>query len=432
MSKGNMLLGHARGKVGSLVFSRVNGKQVTRSRAEVVKNPRTTAQFIQRVFLNTAAQAYSFGKTIFDHSFEGKTAGQECMSEFMSKNLEYMRQRVSELLAAGYNWDEIYNFVPVGMNGLAPGAWIIAKGQLPRVPVTLVPYTDYGTSQVKIEASANTYAGIIEKYGLQRGDQLTIVTCELPLNSSDFYFNFARIILDPRNDDGTAAALSTPFIVDNAINKPNSKNEGNFGALEYSGNNIICKLTNGDVASAGVIVSRKVNDAWQRSNCQMVLQEDVAQQGMFYSLGGAIEASSGVTIDVINGLYLNNAGIGGGQSTTSGGISGGTIDYQVSNSVALTVNGAVATQNVGGGSVNVGVPLTKIEISGTKLQNAGLKAGTTNSEAAATDMTLNANNTKATWTGNIGDGGHVYVFKGGELFFVVNAIDDPLGGSDGD
>ena len=71
MSKGNMLLGHARGKVGSLVFSRANGKQIVRSRAEVVKNPRTEQQMVQRIMLNTIAQAYSQMKAITDHSFQG-------------------------------------------------------------------------------------------------------------------------------------------------------------------------------------------------------------------------------------------------------------------------------------------------------------------------------------------------------------------------
>lgn len=429
MAKGNMLLGQARGKVGSLVFSRSNGKQITRSRAEVVKNPRTLAQYIQRVFMNTASQAYSYGKAIFDHSFEGKSAGQETMSEFMSKNLEYMRKRVAELLNSGYTMDDIFNFVPVGQSGLAPGAWIISRGQLPKVNISLVPYTDYGTSKVKIAADTNTYQAIIEKYNLQRGDQITIVTCEMPLNSADFYFNYARVILDPRDVDGTALPLSTPFIAEGAINAPNSKNEGNFGSLAFETNAVVCKLTNGDVASAGVIVSRKVNDVWERSDCQMILQEDVAAQGMLNSLAGAIEDSEGVTIDVTNALYLNNAGVGGRQSTTSGGSSSASSTPAASNNVSITANGSTATQNIAGGSTTVTGTLTKVVVSGTLLDELEIKAGTTNNAASASALTLSNNNTKATWEGSVAAGGHLYVFKGSTLWFSIATEAD--GGFDG-
>lgn len=416
-----MLLGQARGKVGSLVFSRANGKQITRTRAEVVKNPRTLAQFIQRVFLNTASQAYSYGKVLFDHSFEGKATGQESMSEFMSKNLEYMRKRVASLVESGFNMDEIFNFVPVGQSGLAPGPWIISKGQLPKVPAELVAYTDYGTSQLKIAANENTYAGIIDKYGLQRGDQLTIVTCELPIGSEDFYFNYARIILDPRDANGEALPLTTEFITNHAINSPNSKNEGNFYALNYADGYVICKLTNGDVASAGVIVSRKVNDDWKRSDCQMVLQEDVAAQGMFESLAGAIEASQGVTIDVTNQLYLNNAGVGGRQSTSSGGSAPtpSTPTGTASNTITITAGNSTDTQSVSGGSFNCSGPLTRIVVTGTNLDTLDLKAGTGETAEGATAFVLSNNNTTATWTGSVDDV-TLKVWKGSTLWFSAN------------
>ena len=92
MSKGNMLLGHARGKVGSLVFSRANGKQIVRAKADVVANPQTEAQVIQRIMLNTVAQAYSKMASICDHSFQGVQKGAKSMSYFMKVNLNKLRQ----------------------------------------------------------------------------------------------------------------------------------------------------------------------------------------------------------------------------------------------------------------------------------------------------------------------------------------------------
>ena len=420
-----MLLGQARGKVGSLVFSRANGKQITRSRAEVVKNPQTLAQTIQRTFLNTASQAYSYAQAIVDHSFEGKAKGQECMSAFMKANLEYLRARVAELVNAGNQMDEIYNFAPIGQSGLFPGAWIISKGQLPKIATTLVPYTTEGTSKAKMALPANTYADILAKYNLRRGDQLTFISVEMPTGSAEVYFNYARVILDPRETDGTAADINVAFIDGNSINKPNSKNEGNFGALAFDTDHVTWSLSNGDIVSAGVIVSRYENEAWKRSSCQMVVQEDVMMMSNCFSLAEAISAASGMSIDTINELYLNNAGVGGMQSTTSGGGSSpSVVTPSVSDTVSITANGATAQQDISGGSTTALLSVTKVEATGVKLDELSIKAGTTNNEASATPLTLSADNTKATWTGNVAAGSALYVFKGGALWFRINVQDD--------
>lgn len=438
MSKGNMFLGHARGKVGSVVFSRQNGKQITRSRAEVIKNPRTYAQFIQRVFLNTCSQAYSYAKPIVDHSFQGKSAGQECMSEFMKKNLEYLRQRVAQLTDEGVSMETIYNFVPVGISGLYPGPWIIANGQLPQIIPTIGAYTTYGSAKAIMNLPENTYQSVIDKYGLQRGDQITFVTVEYPLDGGQFYLNYCRVILDPREEDGTAAALSTAFIGEGGIQKPNPKNEGGFQTLTFDTSMMKFSLTNGDVASVGIIVSREESGVWKRSKSQMVLNEDVMMaSGDFYSIYTAIEASQGVTIDVLNALYLNNAGTnahavaGGGSTPTPSPTPTPSTSPAVSTDVSITAAGATATQSVAGGSVSVGEPLTKVEISGTNLTEGYLKAGTENNASTATNLTLTGT-TKATWQdeeNGILAGGYLFVFKNNALWFTVSVTaggDAPL------
>lgn len=438
MSKGNMFLGHARGKVGSVVFSRQNGKQITRSRAEVIKNPRTYAQFIQRVFLNTCSQAYSYAKPIVDHSFQGKSAGQECMSEFMKKNLEYLRQRVAQLTDEGVSMDTIYNFVPVGASGLYPGRWIIANGQLPQVIPTIGAYTTFGSAKAIMELPENTYQSVIDKYGLQRGDQLTFVTVEYPVDGSQFYLNYCRVILDPREEDGTAAALDTEFVGEGGIQKPNPKNEGGFQTLTFDTAQVKFSLTNGDVASVGIIVSREENGVWKRSKSQMTLNEDVMMASSdFYSIYTAIEASQGVTIDVLNALYLNNAGTnahavaGGGSTPTPSPTPTPSVNPSANSMVSITAAGATAQQSVAGGSVSVLQNLTKVEISGVDLTEGWLKAGTTNNVAEATNMTLTGT-TKATWEAadaGIAAGGALYVFKNGVLWFnisVTSGGDAPL------
>lgn len=99
MSKGNMFQGMARGKVGDVVFSRLDGQQITRVRNRNPRNPRTNAQLYQRAVMATIMQAYSAGKAILDHSFQGESRGSGCQRVFMSRNAGILRN----LLAADIN-----------------------------------------------------------------------------------------------------------------------------------------------------------------------------------------------------------------------------------------------------------------------------------------------------------------------------------------
>ena len=92
MSKGNMLLGHARGKVGSVVFSRAYGKQITRALAESVKNPRSEGQNVQRAIFATITGFTSAVRDVVDHSFQSTKEGQESVNRFVSINTKKLRE----------------------------------------------------------------------------------------------------------------------------------------------------------------------------------------------------------------------------------------------------------------------------------------------------------------------------------------------------
>jgi len=92
MSKGNMLLGHARGKVGSLVFSRLNGQQIVRAKAEQVKNPRTDSQNAQRAIFATVNAFASAVRDVVDHSFQSVKEGQTSVNRFVSVNVKRLRE----------------------------------------------------------------------------------------------------------------------------------------------------------------------------------------------------------------------------------------------------------------------------------------------------------------------------------------------------
>lgn len=308
-----MLLGQARGKVGDLVFSRSNGQQVTRARAAVVKNPQTETQMIQRIILNTVAQAYSRMSAITDHSFEGIQAGQPSMSYYMSKNLNSLRSKLAEEIAEGYDLGSIYAFSPVSTNQYAANRYIIAKGTLPEVPAT------FGPQNVgRVVVAGSTYADIINAFGLQRGDQLTFVATQ-GASGANTTFHFARVILSPTNADGSEAPLDTPFLADGAINLPSPRNEGQFATLQWTDGNIDFNFSAKPISGVAVIVSRQsANGTWLRSNATLEMS-DAAVAGFQLSMQECLDMFATGGVETLNSRYLNNSGAsrlaGAGQGT---------------------------------------------------------------------------------------------------------------------
>ena len=308
MSKGNMLLGHARGKVGDLVFARVNGQQVTRARAAVVKNPQTEQQTIQRILLNTVIQAYSRMAEICDHSFEGVAVGQSSMNKFMKENLNDLRKKVSEYAAASGSFEGLYAFCPKGLNYFTPNEWVLSTGQLPEVTLSKVAASTGAEIAITSADVIPTYAEIIASLGLQRGDQLTFIGQEL-YTDGRAAFKFARVILDPRELDGTQADISTPFLSGGSVNKPSPRNEGSEISFSSEANKLIFDLGESSMFGAAVIVSRQKNDGtWLRSNAAMQLDSNLP-----YALTGAMDMQEAIdysysgSLDLGSERYLNNA-----------------------------------------------------------------------------------------------------------------------------
>lgn len=303
-----MLLGHARGKVGDVVFSRVNGQQITRARAAVVKNPQTEKQMIQRIILNTVIQAYSRMAEICDHSFEGVAVGQDNMSKFMRENMSILRKFVADYAAENGTFVGCYAFVPKGLNMFTPNSWKIATGQLPEVSLASVSPTEGAKINITSAEVIPTYGEIISSLGLQRGDQLTFIGQEL-YTDGRAAFKFARVILDPREADGTQADITTPFLANGVVNKPSPRNEGSDIVFTTAANELIFDLGENSQYGAAVIVSRQKSDgSWLRSNSAIQLAENIP-----YALVGAFDMEEAIDYALSGGIelesdrYLNNA-----------------------------------------------------------------------------------------------------------------------------
>ena len=408
MAKVGFWLQGATGKLaGSKLQNGVNGTVIANN-TKKPKNPKTVNQTMQRVLMNTVSQAYSELQPICSHAFQGVTEGAKSMAQFQSLNLKYFRDKAAEV---GEDQLAAYvNFVPVGEKGIRPAAFIVADGKLPRVAMAI-----NASYQAVLALTANTYQNIIDKYDLQRGDQLTFVAVvENTEYPGSYEAKYARIILDPRNADGSEADLSSAFINGSSINLPNSKNNGNFGLLTYSNGMVFNFKANEKVCSVACIVSRFVNDEWKRSFAQMVVSEAaIGEYGI--SLARAISRSlDGSSIRLSDGNeYLNNAGVSGGQSTTSGGGESSEEQQQAAvefgNEVAFTANGSTGSQEVSGGSASVTGPLTQMQFSvGLNGTASNLKVYNGASEVGT--VTLPAQGT-IQWDGNVANGNTVTVKK---------------------
>lgn len=157
-----------RGKVGDLVFTRLAGEQITRSRNRNPKNPQTVKQMAQRAALATAVEFYTRGvKNLFKFAFENKRPGESDYNAFVRANIGIVPVQSRKSLVE---------------NNSVFGPFIMSQGSLPQ------PDFDFSTSYQKgtLFCNALPSAGstltigqlseaIAGKNGLANGDIITIV-----------------------------------------------------------------------------------------------------------------------------------------------------------------------------------------------------------------------------------------------------------------
>lgn len=307
MATGNLLLGQASGAVGSLVFARANGQQVTKARQEQVRFSNTLAQAIQRICISTAGQAYRHIQEVCCRSFQGIKPGKATHDEFMKRNVRLLRQSIRKADTQGLTYSDLRYFTPVGNDTLLPNAYIVSSGSLPSIIFWISPNDQ---THARMAGSGISYRQIITFYGLKRGDILTFVFMQ-PDSSGIVRARSARVVLDPWSPIGGKASLDVPIIAaNNKINCPNPDNSGEFIYLVNDSGNIIYSLVNSDVPliAAGIFASRRTaTGSWLHSDCQLTLNaaSDILDK---FTLQQAIDVANGAPIAAISPSYLNNAG----------------------------------------------------------------------------------------------------------------------------
>ena len=392
-----------------------------------VKNPKTSAQTLQRVLVKVVALAYAMLKTICNHSFEGVTNGFQCMNKFKKVNLRYLRERAATLQSLGQSLNQFYQFMPLQSEKWSPFAAIISMGHLPEVSVSI---DAEGGHKAYVNSPSRTYADFVNSWGLQRGDQVTFVTVQK--RQGRYEVNYARIVLNPRNADGSGAPMTTE-IVDSQGEFPcsNWKNQLNFSTFEFDTDHLNFVLgRGGDVVAAGIIVSRKdKSGGWFRSNCQLVLNEAGFGSDLC-SLSEAVEKSYATyDIDMESEFYLNNAASGGTGTTEdvspSGG--GGVEPGEPSFNTTASINGV--SQSIAGGNVTATAPITSVAVSGTNLGDVVFTAKVDGTGEAINPTSHDASG--ASFTGlNVEADHSLVVYRGGTVWFTITARSS--GGDDED
>ena len=309
MAKGNLFLGHARGKVGDVVFSRAYGKQVTRARASQVANPRTIGQNTQRCILATIAKAAAALTPIIDHSFANVTYGAESVRHFRKINMDKLRQLY---LSDG---GDGYNMVAKG-GGFLAGQYILSDGTLPSF--VCVP-TD-GVNPIFVQGAGrlpeNTDVSVSDfktayPY-LRGGDQLTLVKVEKTRGSfaegnALCAVSYDRMVFAPNAfDEDQAEIMNGGKINDQFLDLSKTTNrdmlvgigDSTTGALGFE------RAVGGSVVACALILSRLVNGKWQRSaqTFTMLEQDDYADnEAAIDSYGNVAGAVAGAD------EYLNQA-----------------------------------------------------------------------------------------------------------------------------
>lgn len=372
MAKSKGFFGIRSGSTKNFTFSELHGEQITKERVSRVKNPRTISQMRQRMLMATIGAAYSYLKTIADHSFEGKTVGQQNMSEFMRLNLNKFRDVSQDNNAA-------YAMNAYGDKLVNPMRYILSKGSLPTMPFVI-----NANNQIVLTynvSDASTAEKVYDAMGIKKGDMVTFVWVigNASLVAGVFKYtprqlNIVRLKADK------AGAIATPH---DAFSY-----ESNHAGLDINVNLSadVLKLASSEANFGAVILSRQNAGTWLRSDATMVGNKSiiagvsVGNQLATYPIESELilnggEMANEPTVEVLptpqlklsaSSVSITTAGGTVAAPTFTGAPSGATVTYSSDNTSIATVNSTSGVITaVGNGTANI-----TVNVAGTDSTNA--------------------------------------------------------------
>lgn len=170
MSKHNMLLGYARGKVGSLVFSRLKGQQITKAYNPRPANPKSLSQQTQRTRIGALVNFFRSAIALLDHSFCDRPINWSSYNAFISANL-----------TGSFAW---LTRTMIDNGGAVVCPYRISKGGMP--PIQITGTGDNSVTNIALGSLANISAAttvatlsqamVDNNPNILMGDQLSYVS----------------------------------------------------------------------------------------------------------------------------------------------------------------------------------------------------------------------------------------------------------------
>lgn len=312
MAKGNLFQGMGRGKVGDVVFSRLNGEQISRVRNRHPKNPRSNSQLYQRAIMATVMQAYSAGKAIFDHSFEGYAVGAQNQRRFLSLNAKMLRQLVATDIntpLTGNN--QKARVVAPGVSVPVANPFIISRGSYQQ---NLFTYNEADkTFFLPQPNSTETVAAYANRVGLIAGDIYTFIVFAEKKDmayQSNLYddalasqnycsFGWVRLIVKENLASVTTALQN----MSNLFDVQNSGGDFNVTA------NILARVEVGDGIAMGSLITNNIDEYTNRGAIGLIrsrLDQDLRSDSVMYvDYGVDAETMFGIASEYILDEWKN-------------------------------------------------------------------------------------------------------------------------------
>lgn len=305
MATSKSFFGKRRGSTKNFTFAVFNGKQVTKEKAEQVKNPRTLAQMKNRMILTTSSAAYAAMKEIVDHSFQGYIYGLQNMSRFQSVNNKLLRANLQAATSQ-------FAYANYGDARVLPGAYVISEGSLTPIPTAMFACAISAANSVAFTLQPGVTAAelnadaLISALGLQVGELATLCFLADCGTEAGYKFGFIRLTVKAAGDvQLTAQNLTEYFTIES--NAPVAITSVADGTA------VITATIDGVQADGGLcygcIHSANENGSWKRSDCRMTIAD-----------GTALEPTASqaiATYPVGGSKILNDGDIPGGHAVTA-------------------------------------------------------------------------------------------------------------------
>ena len=327
--------GLRRGSTKSHTYSVVDGKQITKDRVEGGKDPRTLAQMSQRCMVATVGTAYSAMKSICDHSFEEKTAGMQCMREFMSANLK--------LIQVSKEYDNgLFGFNKYQQSGLVPGSYVISDGSLPDALVDAeIDGVDVANKKVTLTlvlTDNGTIAEVADAMGCKHFDDICTVAVMYPKADGSYGFGAVRFTYK----SGTSVLNSfTVAVTGDALTATPSFTSNTLKVVVRMSSELATEASATSTYMAA-ITSRKVNGNWRRSKAQFDVTDAVptfAQAISTYPVGQQRFLNGG-NMEVVTSSASQSSNNGDSGNSSGGGSGSGGSQQEVL--APPTISGATA------------------------------------------------------------------------------------------